>query len=56
MVIVTAMTMKTSGSDTHVGRPVGRTSVKKMRSLDEPSIFAGNSMMNATRTSRPTGT
>ncbi len=55
-VIVTAMTMKTSGSETHVGSPVGRTSVKKMRSLEEPSIFAGNSMMKATRTSRPIGT
>ena len=54
--MVTAMTMNTSGSDTQVGRPVGRTSVKKIRSLDEPSIFAGNSMMKATSTSRPTGT
>ena len=54
--MVTAMTMKTRGSDTHVGSPVGRTSVKKMRSLDEPSILAGNSMMKATSTRRPTGT
>jgi hypothetical protein len=30
--------------------------VKKMRSLDDPSIFAGKSMMKATRTSSPTGT
>ena len=56
IVIVIAMTMKTIGSETHVGNPVGCTMVKKINSVDEPSIFAGKTEMKATMSSKPIGT
>ena len=53
--MASATTRNTRGKDTHVGRPVGLTSVKKIRSLEDPSIRAGKRVMNPMRTSTATG-
>jgi len=54
-VMAKVTTRKTIGSVTHVGRPVGSTSVKKMSSLDEPSMRAGKKKMKAMSASTATG-